>query len=140
MLLWLLLLEVVGLWQWLLLHAGGGGVERRLRTRRRLVAVGRHAALDEACPREHVDVHVAGAQQVLALALGEELLLAAQLGPRPYERIDELDLGEEDALRLHVDRHAVQIVVDEVLQAQVLDRTQTPIVLPVDADLQLTRL
>ena len=70
-------------------------IERRLRAGRRVyVTVVRYTKLDQACPREHIDIHVARSQQVLALALREELLLATQVGSRSNQWINEFDLNE----------------------------------------------
>ena len=73
------------------------------------------------------------------LTLEDALSLEIWL-PRYHGVHEELDLGEEDALRLHLDDHAVPIVLDELLEAQELDGAQLAPVLPVDADLQLAVL
>lgn len=49
-------------------------------------------------------------------------------------------LCEENALRLHLDDHAVPMILDELLEAQELDGAQLAPVLPVNADLKLAVL
>ena len=49
-------------------------------------------------------------------------------------------LGEEDALWLHLDHHAVSVVLNKLFKTQELHGAQLPPVLPVDAQLQLTVL
>ena len=95
-------------------------------------------SLEQPPPRGDVDVHLVWAGH-LAL-LPEYLPLSAELWLSGDHRVEELDLGEEEALRLQLQRHAVADVVDELLQAEELDRAQGAPVAPVDVDLQLAGL
>ena len=124
------------------MHVGGGGVFGVV------VGVGGAAGadrllevevpLEEAAPRGDVDVHLVGSRHLALLA--EDLALSPQLRfPRDHG-VEELDLGEEEPLRLELQRHAVTHVVDELLEAEELDGAQGAPVAPVDVDLQLAGL
>ena len=94
--------------------------------------------LEEAAPRGDVDVHLVGPRHLALLA--EDLALAPQLGLARDHGVEELDLGEEEPLRLELQRHPVAHVVDELLEAEELDGAQRAPVAPVDVDLQLAGL
>ena len=94
--------------------------------------------LEEAAPRGDVDVHLPCPVHLALLA--EDLALSPQLGLARDHGVEELNLGEEEPLRLELQRHAVTHVVDELLEAEELDGAQRAPVAPVDIDLQLAGL
>ena len=71
--------------------------------------------------------------------LFEDLALPLEFGLARDHRVEELDLSEEQSLRLQLQRHAVPHVVDELLQTEELDAAQRAPVAPVDVDLHLIR-
>ena len=66
--------------------------------------------------------------------------LALQLWFTRDHRIEELDLGEEESLRLQLESHAVADVVDELFEAEELDAAQRAPIAPVNVDLHFARL
>ena len=69
--------------------------------------------------------------------LFEYLSLALEFGLPGDHGIEELDLGEEQSLRLQLQRHSVTHVVDELFQTQEFHAAQRTPVAPVDVDLHL---
>ena len=69
--------------------------------------------------------------------LFEDLALPLQFGLARDHRVEELDLGKEQSLRLQLEGHAVAHVVDEFLKTEEFDAAQGAPVTPVDVDLHL---
>jgi hypothetical protein len=73
--------------------------------------------------------------------LGEDLPLPLQPGfARDHWVHKETDLGKEDALWLHLDGHAVLLILQEVLKTEELDAAHLSLVFPVDGDFKLSTL
>ncbi len=66
--------------------------------------------------------------------------LALQLGLARDHRIEELDLGKEESLRLQLEGHAVADIVDELFETEELDAAEGAPVAPVNVDLHFARL
>lgn len=92
--------------------------------------------LHPSTPRHDVDVHLLGPGHDLL----EDALLPLQFRPLGYHRVEELNLGKKQALRLQMQHHSIAIIIDELFEPQENDAAQRAPVFPVDANLQLPGL
>lgn len=70
----------------------------------------------------------------------EDAPLPLELGLARDHRVEELDLGKEEPLRLQLEGHPVTDVVDKLFEAEELDAAEGAPVTPVDVNLHLAGL